>query len=124
MLDIDFRFDARDGKYKVLDINPRIGATFRLFVDPNGMDVVRTMYLDITRQTIRSGSALDGRRWCVEDCDLLSSAHALFHRNLRVRDWIASYGGVAEWGVFAADDPVPAIWTALGDLRRVFRTSQ
>jgi len=41
ILDIGYRYDARDGSYKVLDINPRIGATFRLFVAPNGMDVAR-----------------------------------------------------------------------------------
>ena len=33
VLDIGFRYDARDGLYKLLDPNPRIGATFRLFVD-------------------------------------------------------------------------------------------
>src|SRR5205823_874243 len=32
ILDIGYRYDARDGQYKVLDINPRIGATFRLFI--------------------------------------------------------------------------------------------
>lgn len=39
ILDIGYRYDARDGQYKVLDINPRIGCTFRLFVADNGMDV-------------------------------------------------------------------------------------
>ncbi|HLH30474.1 MAG TPA: carboxylate--amine ligase, partial [Terriglobia bacterium] len=32
ILDIGFRYDARDGQYKLLDVNPRLGATFRLFV--------------------------------------------------------------------------------------------
>jgi len=27
-LDVGYRFDARDGKYKLLDVNPRIGSTF------------------------------------------------------------------------------------------------
>ena len=31
ILDIGYRYDQRDGKYKVLDVNPRIGCTFRLF---------------------------------------------------------------------------------------------
>ena len=32
ILDIGYRYDRRDGKYKVLDINPRIGSTFRHFL--------------------------------------------------------------------------------------------
>src|SRR3954451_7402697 len=34
-LDLGFRYDARDGQYKLLDVNPRVGATFRLFVGDN-----------------------------------------------------------------------------------------
>jgi len=40
ILDIGYRYDARDGKYKVLDINPRIGQAFRIFVDEDGLDVM------------------------------------------------------------------------------------
>ena len=32
IVDIDYRLDARDGQYKLLDVNPRIGSSFRLFV--------------------------------------------------------------------------------------------
>jgi predicted ATP-grasp superfamily ATP-dependent carboligase len=35
-VDLGFRYDARDSRYKPLDVNPRIGATFRLFVDAEG----------------------------------------------------------------------------------------
>ena len=35
-LDIGYKFDARTGEHKHLDANPRIGATFRLFVDSEG----------------------------------------------------------------------------------------
>src|SRR6185437_410952 len=40
LVDIDFRYDQRDGQYKILDVNPRIGATFQLFTTQNGMDPV------------------------------------------------------------------------------------
>src|SRR6266576_3219412 len=43
ILDVGYRYDARDGQYKLLDVNPRIGSTFRLFVAENGMDVARAM---------------------------------------------------------------------------------
>ena len=50
VLDLGYRYDARDGLYKLLDVNPRVGSTFRLFVSSTGLDVVRALYLDLTEQ--------------------------------------------------------------------------
>ncbi|MBZ5516211.1 MAG: carboxylate--amine ligase [Acidobacteriia bacterium] len=72
ILDIGFRYDARDRLYKVLDVNPRIGATFRLFVGQNGIDVARALYLDLTGQVVPCAPAREGRKWIVEDLDLVS----------------------------------------------------
>src|SRR5439155_16899807 len=69
ILDIGYRYDARDGQYKLLDVNPRIGATFRLFVTKDGLDVVRALYLDLTGQPVAGGRARNGRKWMVEDYD-------------------------------------------------------
>src|SRR5207248_9926596 len=52
ILDVGYRYDARDGLYKLLDPNPRIGQTFRLFVDADGMDVARYAYLHLTGQPL------------------------------------------------------------------------
>ena len=65
ILDIGYRYDRRDGQYKVLDVNPRIGCTFRLFAATNGMDVARALYLDMTGQPV---PALAGCRWTQMDC--------------------------------------------------------
>ena len=73
ILDIGYKYDARDGKYKVLDVNPRIGSTFRLFVGDNGLDVARAEYLDLTGQRVPSSEIVEGRKWFVEDRDLVSS---------------------------------------------------
>src|SRR5262249_33133935 len=48
IMDIDYRLDKRDGQYKLLDFNPRIGANFRMFEDSAGIDVVRALHLDLT----------------------------------------------------------------------------
>jgi predicted ATP-grasp superfamily ATP-dependent carboligase len=45
-LDIGYKYDDRTGQYKAIDVNPRIGTTFRLLVDTLGMDVARALYLD------------------------------------------------------------------------------
>lgn len=107
ILDIGFRYDARDGSYKVLDVNPRIGATFRLFVSDSGMDVARALYLDITGQRVEPGAAIAGRKWLVEDFDFISSIRYLWRRKLTVREWVRSYAGVEESAFFAWDDPLP-----------------
>ncbi len=50
--DLDWRLDLRDGQYKLLDFNPRMGAQFRLFETEAGLDVVRAMHLDLTGRPV------------------------------------------------------------------------
>jgi len=107
IVDVGYRFDARDRKYKVLDINPRIGSTFRLFVADEGMDVARALYLDMTGQSIGASVSDDGRKWLVEDLDLASFFLCFLDRSLSLKQWINSYRGVAEAAYFALDDPLP-----------------
>jgi predicted ATP-grasp superfamily ATP-dependent carboligase len=107
ILDIGYRYDARDGKYKVLDINPRIGATFRLFLDERGMDVARVLYLDQTGQPVPQLTPIDGRKWIVEFNDLRSCLEYRKDGVLTLGEWIKSYRGVQEGAFFALDDPRP-----------------
>ncbi len=107
ILDIGYRYDARDGQYKVLDVNPRIGATFRLFVGESGMDVVRALYLDLTGQPVVHSPAANGRRWIVEDLDLVSSWRYWREGGLSFGDWFSSLWGIDEAAYLAADDLLP-----------------
>jgi len=125
ILDIDYRYDQRDGSYKLLDPNPRIGSTFRLFVDANGMDVVRFLYLDMTGQSLPAAVPSQGRKWIVEDGDIESSLDYLREGQLTVREWIRSLRGIDEAAWFARDDLRP-FWRMVGrfarqTLRRIAR---
>ncbi|MEU5125370.1 ATP-grasp domain-containing protein [Streptomyces mobaraensis] len=70
IVDLDWRFDRRDGRYKLLDFNPRMGAQFRLFENEAGIDVVRAQHLDLTGRPVPEGEQLTGRRFVVENIDL------------------------------------------------------
>ena len=118
VLDIGYRFDARDGSYKVLDVNPRIGATFRLFVASNGMDVARALYLDMTGQAVPCAEQVDGRKWLVEGADFDSFLRYRRDGRLSTRDWIASLAGVDEMAYFATDDLRPFVGVCTDFVKR------
>ncbi|HEV2140252.1 MAG TPA: hypothetical protein VGT01_03595 [Candidatus Dormibacteraeota bacterium] len=107
IVDIGYRFDARDGLYKVLDINPRLGGAFRMFVDDSGMDVVRAMYLDLTGRPVSPVHATDGRRWVHETADLVAARRYARLDGLTFGGWLRSLRAVREGVAWANDDPLP-----------------
>jgi predicted ATP-grasp superfamily ATP-dependent carboligase len=121
ILDIGYRYDARDGAYKLLDANPRIGATFRLFVGTNGLDVARALYLDLTGQEVPPTQARQGRKWLVENKDLESWLALRREGEWPIGAWLRSLRGVQERAWFARDDPAPFLMMCVGLLSRVVR---
>jgi len=115
ILDIGYRFDERDRRYKLLDVNPRIGGTFRLFVGDNGVDVLRAMHLDLNGRDVPPTDLPNGRRWVVEPLDVTSSIVYRRRGDIRLGAWLRSFRGVREGAWFARDDPLPffALWPAL-----------
>jgi len=120
-LDIDVRRDYRDGKYKILDVNPRVGASFRLFVDSNDLDTARALYLDLTGQTISPTAPQYGRKWLVEDLDVACSIRYGRCGELNLLEWLSSLRGVRETAYLSFDDPLPALRMVLNDARTLLR---
>lgn len=114
IVDLGYRHDERDGKYKMLDINPRLGAAFRLFVATNGLDVARALYLDLTGQPVPPATPREGRKWFVENYDLVSCAQLSRQRRLTFRQWCRSFRRVEEAAWFARDDlrPFARMWSS------------
>jgi D-aspartate ligase len=107
LVDIGYRFDRRDGAYKVLDINPRLGGAFRLFVDRRGTDVARAMYLDLTGQPVPAIEPWEERHWIKEDADLIAFKHYRKLDGLKTATWISSVLRADEGATFSVRDPLP-----------------
>jgi D-aspartate ligase len=115
---IGYRYDHRDGSYKVLDVNARVSGVFRLFAGTNDMDVVRACYLDVTGQTVPLTALQPGRKWMLEN-DFGPAIEAIKDGSLTIAEWVRSVRGVREWHWLAADDPRPGfVW-----LRDVLRSA-
>jgi predicted ATP-grasp superfamily ATP-dependent carboligase len=111
VVDIGYRWDRRDGCYKVLDINPRLGGAFRLFVDRNGLDVMRAMYLDLMGRPVPDAEPKDGRKWMLEAGEFLALRHYRRDDGLTLRAWLQSLRGLEEGATFSLRDPLPFLVT-------------
>ena len=121
IVDIDLRYDNRDSEYKILDVNPRIGSTFRLFLNCDGLDVVRAMYLDLTGQQVTCAPLWAWRKWIAEDLDLATSWRYFLDGRLTLSHWFKSLPGIDEYSFFASDDPLPAAFMLHADVLELAR---
>lgn len=90
IVDLGVRADPRRGGFRLLDVNPRIGATFRLFVGEDGMDVARAFYLDLTGQPVPRSSIRAGRRWLAEHRDVVAATQLIRAGRLTRRQYLKS----------------------------------
>jgi len=111
IVDMGFRFDRRTGEYNLLDVNPRIGGAFRLFVDTNGLDVAKALYLDLTNQEVHAGPPSEGRRWLKEDSDMVAFRQYRRLNEISLGSWLRSLRGVEEGATFSWRDPMPFVGT-------------
>jgi D-aspartate ligase len=123
LVGIGYRYDARDGIYKVLDVNPRVSGVFRLFVAADGMDIARVAYLDLTHQSVPPITIPAGRKWMMEE-DFISALQYAWQGKLTFKQWRESLRGVKEWQWLSRDDVTPFVvwcWRRLGNAaERIF----
>jgi predicted ATP-grasp superfamily ATP-dependent carboligase len=103
---IGWRYDDRDRRYKLLDVNARLSGVFRLFEGTNQMDIARICYLDLTGQQVPVTALRPGRKWVREE-DFGVAAASVRSGRLSMAEWVSSIRGVREWHWLAADDPLP-----------------
>jgi predicted ATP-grasp superfamily ATP-dependent carboligase len=106
VVDLDWRFDKRDGRFKLVDFNPRLGAQFRLFQTEAGIDVVRAMHLDMTGSSIPNDPPVTGRRFIVEHLDAAARLAYQPAKSSSVSDHCHSR---TEFAWISWDDPVPTV---------------
>jgi hypothetical protein len=109
--DMDWRYDRRDGNYKLVDFNPRIGAQFRYGRTTDGLDVVRALHLDVTGRPLPQGEQDFNRRMVVEHLYVPSR---MLHKPSRLPAGLPVPPGTRTHGAWLDDrDPLPAAVAAV-----------
>jgi D-aspartate ligase len=117
---MDWRLDARDGRYKLLDFNVRLGAKFRMFETDQGVDVVRALHLDMTGRPVPLGREIADRRFVVGNLALAAAGGYRRERRTGLPIRRAPAGGV-ERAWLAADDPLPGLLVAMRSIALAYR---
>jgi D-aspartate ligase len=120
MVNVGFRYDARDGQYKLVDVNPRLGSSFRSFVTSDGTDILRACYLDLTGQNVPQATSSEGRKWLLE-LDVRSCL-AYHKEGQSFQSLFGCYPGVSELAYFSPTDPLPLFFMCLSAFSRLLRS--
>lgn len=105
IIDMDWRQDERDGEYKILDCNPRVGMNFRMFENSAGIDVVRAQHLDLSGRPIDDAALIEGRLFTVESFCVLAFLRRM--PSSSSKQDIRKYRRGRELAWWSTDDPVP-----------------
>jgi predicted ATP-grasp superfamily ATP-dependent carboligase len=114
----EFKRDARDGEFKLIEINPRAWGGVSLPV-ACGVNVIEMAYRDALGLDVPGVSRYPiGRQWVYGARDAVAGWRLLHRGELRARDWIRSWMGavqpVARW-----NDPLPGVVELIHGLRRM-----
>lgn len=108
IVEVEYKFDARNGRYKLLDINPRLW-TWSPLGGRAGMDFPYLLWQMIQGMPVTRKTAPAGVRWVRMSTDLPAAFQELLRGRLNFGSYLRSLLGPLQFALFSADDPLPAL---------------
>jgi len=108
LVEVEFKRDARDGAFKLLDVNPRPWSWFGLAAAA-GVDLGAMLWQSANGLPTAAAQARAGTAWMYLARDMASAATLIGRGTLRPADYLRSFGAVRAWATFAGDDPLPGL---------------
>lgn len=108
LVEIDFKFDARDGQFKPLDVNTRVWAWIGLG-EAAGTDFVTMLYRMAHGEQPPAAAGAKDHRWMhvLRDAPAVLSLFRQGQWRGGLRAYLASFRQPIAWATMAWDDPVP-----------------
>ena len=108
LVEIEYKFDARDGRYKLLDINPRLW-TWSPLGARAGTDFPYLLWRMMTNQNVEEQTARTGVRWMRVSTDFPAAVHEMLRGRLSLGAYLSSFRSPVQFALMAADDPLPGL---------------
>jgi D-aspartate ligase len=108
LAEIEFKYDARDGRYKILDVNARAWTWIALGAAA-GVDFPALQWALACGESVAPAAAASGISWLYFPRDLAASLHEMAAGRLSPLAYLRSLSPASARAVFAFDDPWPAV---------------
>jgi D-aspartate ligase len=109
LAEVEFKRDPRNGRFKVLDINPRVWGWHTLSKRA-GVDFPYLLWLLATGQPVPPLRGRAGERWVHLSADLRVAIEEILGGQLSWWDYLRSIRGPLESALFSWDDPLPGLF--------------
>jgi D-aspartate ligase len=108
LVEVEFKRDPRDGRCKLLDVNPRVWGWHTLCARA-GIDFTWLAWRLARGEPVEQTRARSGVRWTRLTTDLPTAAREMRAGRLSLADYMGSLRGPRERAIFARDDPLPGL---------------
>jgi len=108
LVEVEFKFDARDQQYKVLDVNPRAWSWLAL-CEPAGLDLAVMMSSVAGGAAVTTAKAAPGHAWMHAARDVVATTQLMAHERIGLADYFGSLRQKLVFASFAWDDPLPGL---------------
>ncbi len=106
LAEVEFMKDPRDGKYKLIEINPRIWGWHTLAIGA-GVDLLYMLYQDMIGERIDIQTPLKDIKWVRLITDIPTVFMEIVKRKMKITDYLKTMKGKKEFAVFSLNDPLP-----------------
>jgi D-aspartate ligase len=108
LVEVEYKLDPRDGKYKLLDVNARIWGFHSLGFHA-GVDFPYLLFADQTGQETHRSRGQSGVGWLRLFTDVPTALSQLIHRRGDLRSYLRSLRHTRVESVFCRQDPLPSL---------------
>ena len=108
LVEVEYKFDARDGRYKLLDINPRLW-TWSPLGGSAGIDFPYLLWQMTVGRNVPKQTGRTGVHWMRMCTDLPAAVHEILRGRISLREYFRTLRGPVEFALMAADDPLPGL---------------